>query len=90
MAKRKQYSEREKQAYHAGRGYAAGKSGKRVKCKTEREKQSFRNGVKSVRKNHKSTHTRVKPSQKFDGTYGNRSSEIVCGITADGELVGLK
>ena len=49
MAKRKQYSEREKQAFHAGRGYAAGKANKRVKCKTEKEKQSFRNGVKSVR-----------------------------------------
>ena len=46
---RKRYSEREKQAYHAGRGYAAGKANKRVKCKTEKEKASFRNGVKSVR-----------------------------------------
>lgn len=45
---KKQYSEREKRAYSAGRGYAAAKKGKRVKCQTEREKASFRNGVKSV------------------------------------------
>lgn len=78
MVKRKQYSEREKQAYHAGRGYAAGKSGKRVKCNTEAEKQSFRNGVNSVRKRQKS------------GKTASKKSDIVCGITADGELVSLK
>lgn len=42
------YGEREKRAYSAGRGYAAAKAGKRIRCNTEKEKQSFRNGVKSV------------------------------------------
>lgn len=45
----KKYSEKEKQAYHGGRAWAAGKAGKRVTLKTEKEKKSFRNGVKSVR-----------------------------------------
>ena len=44
---KRQFSEREKRAYSAGRGYAAAKKGKRIKCNTEKEKQSFRNGVKS-------------------------------------------
>lgn len=44
---KRQFSEREKRAYSAGRGYAAAKRGKRVQCKTAREKQSFRNGLKS-------------------------------------------
>lgn len=43
------YTEREKRAFSAGRGYAAAKAGKRVACKTEAEKQSFRNGVNAVR-----------------------------------------
>lgn len=47
---KRQFSEREKRAYSAGRGYAAAKKGRRIKCKTEREKQSFRNGVNSIMK----------------------------------------
>ena len=47
---KRQFSEREKRAYSAGRGYAAAKKGKRIKCNTEKERQSFRNGVKSVGK----------------------------------------
>lgn len=43
-----QFTEREKRAWSAGRGYGAAKKGKRIECKTEKEKQSFRNGVKSV------------------------------------------
>lgn len=46
----KQFTEREKRAFSAGKGYAAAKAGKRVECKTEKEKQSFRNGVNAVRK----------------------------------------
>lgn len=46
---RRTFTEREKRAFSAGKGYAAAKAGKRVACKTEKEKQSFRNGVKSVR-----------------------------------------
>ena len=45
---KRQFTEREKRAYSAGRGYAAAKKGKRIKCNTEKEKQSFCNGVKSV------------------------------------------
>lgn len=45
---KRQFTEREKRAYSAGRGFAAAKKGKRVACKTEKEKQSFRNGVRSV------------------------------------------
>ncbi len=45
---KRQYSEEEKHAYHAGRGFGIAKKGKRVKCKTEKEKQSFRNGVNAV------------------------------------------
>lgn len=45
----KKYSDREKRAFFAGRGYASAKKGKRVKCSSEAEKRSFRNGVRSVR-----------------------------------------
>ena len=74
MAKRKQYSEREKQAYYAGKAYATAKAGKRFPCKTEEGKERFRNGVKSVRGKKKAS----------------RKTDIVCGITADGELVNLR
>ena len=47
---KRQFTEREKRAYSAGCGYAAAKNGRRIACKTEKEKQSFRNGVKSVPK----------------------------------------
>ena len=47
---KRSFSEREKRVYSAGRGYGAAKRGKRVKCNTENEKQSFRNGVNSVLK----------------------------------------
>lgn len=46
---KKTYSEREKRAFSAGVGYGAAKSGRRVKCTTEAEKRSFRNGVKRTR-----------------------------------------
>ncbi len=46
---KKSYSEAEKRAYHGGRAYAVGKMGRRVKLRTEKEKKSFSNGVKSVR-----------------------------------------
>ena len=45
---KRQFSAREKRAYSAGRGYAAAKKGKRILCRTAKEKQSFHNGVKSV------------------------------------------
>lgn len=46
---KRRFTEREKRAFSAGKGYAAAKAGKRVACKTEKEKASFRNGVKAVR-----------------------------------------
>ena len=46
---KKSYSSRERKAYHMGRAYAAAKAGKRVKCPDDKSKQSFRNGVNSVR-----------------------------------------
>lgn len=49
----KQYSEREKQAFYAGKAYAQAKAGQRVNCRTKAERQSFSNGVKIVRGNRK-------------------------------------
>ena len=46
---KKSYSEAEKRAFHGGRAFAIGKAGRRVKFKTEKERKSFSNGVKSVR-----------------------------------------
>lgn len=48
MAKKK-YSAKERKAYHMGRAYQTAKAGKRVKCPDEKTKQSFRNGVNSVK-----------------------------------------
>lgn len=45
---KRQFSNREKRAYSAGCGYGAAKAGKKVRCRTEKERQSFSNGVKSV------------------------------------------
>lgn len=46
---KKQFSVREKRAYDAGRAYGLAKQGKRVNCKMEKDKSSFRNGLKAVR-----------------------------------------
>ena len=46
---KKQYTEAEKKAFHMGRAFATAKAGKRVKCPDEKTKQSFRNGVNSVK-----------------------------------------
>ena len=43
------YSTKERKAFHMGRAYAAAKAGKRVKLSDDKTKQSFRNGVNSVR-----------------------------------------
>lgn len=45
---KRQYDEREKRAYSAGVGYGCAKKGRRVKCETDKEKQSFRNGYNKV------------------------------------------
>lgn len=47
---KKQFSVSEKRAYDAGRAYALAKQGKRVNCKTEKDKASFRNGMKAVKR----------------------------------------
>lgn len=46
---KKTYTAKERKAYHMGRAYATAKAGKRVKGMNEAEKQSFRNGVNTVR-----------------------------------------
>lgn len=45
---KRQYSEKEKRAWSAGRGYGAAKKGRKAMFKTEKEKKSFRNGYNSV------------------------------------------
>lgn len=75
---KRQYTEREKRAFSAGKGYAAAKAGKRVACKTEKEKESFRNGVKSVRS---------KKSGKRNGAKCPNCGHIV---DADGVIVKVK
>ena len=47
--KRGEFSASEKAAYNAGKGFAAAKAGGKVLLKTEKEKQSFRNGMESVK-----------------------------------------
>lgn len=63
MAKRS-YSAKERKAYHMGRAYASAKAGKRVNCPDSKSKQSFRNGVNSVRG--KATGRKKKTSGKGD------------------------
>lgn len=63
MAKRS-YTAKERKAYHMGRAYAAAKAGKRVNCPDSKSKQSFRNGVNSVRG--KATGRKKKSSGKGD------------------------
>lgn len=63
MAK-KSYSAKERKAYHMGRAYASAKAGKRVNCPDSKSKQSFRNGVNSVRG--KATGRKKKTSGKGD------------------------
>lgn len=46
---RKQFSAKEKAAYHAGRGYKKAQQGKRMGLKTKKEQESFKNGYKSVK-----------------------------------------
>ena len=48
-SKRGEFSGSEKAAYNAGKGFAAAKAGGKVVLKTEKEKQSFRNGMESVK-----------------------------------------
>lgn len=46
---KRQYSESEKIAYHGGRAWARGKAGQRLDCRGDKNKASFRNGVKAER-----------------------------------------
>lgn len=76
---KRQFTEREKRAYSAGRGYAAAKAGRRVKCETEKEKRSFRNGVNAVR---------GKKVKKVQGKHkgGGTVRKAECVIDADGVI----
>lgn len=47
--KKKSFSVAEKNAFAAGRSYAKAKAGKRVVLSSRKERESFRNGVNSVR-----------------------------------------
>ncbi len=42
------YSLAEKRAYYSGQGYKLGQQGKAIKFKNEKNRQSFRNGFKSI------------------------------------------
>ena len=50
---KRSFSEREKRAYSAGRGYGAAKQGKFVKCEMVKEKHCFLNGFNSVKRGKK-------------------------------------
>ncbi len=53
-AKKEKFSAAERAAYNAGKGYAAAKAGGRVELRTEKEKESFRNGMASAKGEKKS------------------------------------
>lgn len=42
----KKYTEAQKKAYYSGMGYSAGRRGKKIPFKSEKNKQSFREGYK--------------------------------------------
>lgn len=79
---KKQFTEREKRAFSAGKGYAAAKANKRVKCRTEKEKASFRNGVNAVRCKKSGGKAKRKNGVKCDN----------CGyiVDADGVIVKVR
>ena len=79
---KKQFTEREKRAFSAGKGYAAAKAGKRVKYRTEKEKASFRNGVNAVRGKKSGGKAKRKNGVKCDN----------CGyfVDADGVIVKVR
>lgn len=87
---KRQFTEREKRAYSAGKGYAAAKAGKRVECKTEKEKQSFRNGVMSVRGTKNGG--KVRNTNKKSGKSKRNVRCENCGyiVDADGVLVKVR
>jgi len=47
--KKAKYTEEEKRAWAAGRAYAAAKKGKRLKLRTKKEENSFKEGYNSVK-----------------------------------------
>ena len=44
------YSRAQKKAYYSGMGYRAGQEGKAIPFKSEKNKQSFRDGYKKAKK----------------------------------------
>lgn len=87
---KKQFTEREKRAFSAGKGYAAAKAGKRVACKTEKEKQSFRNGVKSVRDATSGGKTKSANKKSGKSKRGVRCENCGYIVDADGVLVKVR
>lgn len=75
MAKRS-YTAKERKAYYMGRAYAAAKAGRRVDCPDSKTKQSFRNGVNSVR---------GKPVKRKTGGKGKNSCCYV--VDSDGVII---
>lgn len=49
MARRKRYSKAQKRAYYSGQAYRAGASGKRIRFRNRRNRDSFRSGYRSAR-----------------------------------------
>ena len=80
---KKTYSTKERKAFHMGRAYAAAKAGKRVKlrvvCPDEATKQSFRNGVNSVR-GKKSTAKEKMRAKPADSCYLVDGDGVIVGV----------
>ena len=49
MAKKSKYTDAQKRAYYSGQGYRAGYEGKEIPFKSEKNKQSFKEGFASVK-----------------------------------------
>lgn len=49
MAKKQKYTAAQKRAFYSGQGYRAGYEGKEIPFKSEKNKQSFKEGFASVK-----------------------------------------
>lgn len=49
MAKKQKYSEAQKRAYYSGQGYRAGQESKVIPFKNPKNKESFKQGYRSVK-----------------------------------------
>ena len=82
---KKNYSAKERKAYHMGRAYATAKAGKRVACPDEATKQSFRNGVNDVRNRKKCEKSAANKSYK--GSKGGNKRELCYLVDKDGVII---